>query len=298
MNDNDNDNDNDQNHAGDDAAAPVWFITGCSTGFGRELALAVLARGWRVVMTARRPEQLEGIAAGHEARALALKLDVTSRAEVAAAVAAALERFGRIDVLVNNAGYGYVSAIEEGDDAQVRAQFETNVFGLIDLTKAVLPAMRARRRGHIVNFSSIGGLVGFAATGYYHATKFAVEGLSESLAVECKPLGIGVTIVEPGPFRTDWAGRSIVESATVIDDYAATAGQRRIQTRERSGKQAGDPVRGAAAVIAAVTAASPPLRLLLGAPAFAAASAKLDAMRANFEAWKETTLGADFPEAS
>jgi NAD(P)-dependent dehydrogenase (short-subunit alcohol dehydrogenase family) len=295
---NDNDNDNDQNHAGDDAAAPVWFITGCSTGFGRELALAALARGWRVVMTARRPEQLGGIAAGHEARALALKLDVTSRAEVAAAVAAALERFGRIDVLVNNAGYGYVSAIEEGDDAQVRAQFETNVFGLIDLTKAVLPAMRAQRRGHIVNFSSIGGLVGFAATGYYHATKFAVEGLSESLAVECKPLGIGVTIVEPGPFRTDWAGRSIVESAKVIDDYAATAGQRRIQTRERSGKQVGDPVRGAAAVIAAVTAASPPLRLLLGAPAFAAASAKLDAMRANFEVWKETTLGADFPEAS
>ncbi len=280
----------------DDNQLPVWFITGCSTGFGHALAKAVLARGWRAVVSARRPEQLHELIAGSEARAIAVQLDVTDAQQIAAAVAQAQARFSRIDVLVNNAGYGYVAAIEEGEDAQIRDQFETNVFGLIALTRAVLPGMRARRSGHVVNFSSIGGLVGFAATGYYHATKFAVEGLSESLAVECKPLGIGVTLVEPGPFRTDWSGRSIVESKTVIDDYAATAGQRRIQTRERSGKQVGDPARGAEAVIAAVTAGNPPLRLLLGAPAFEMANAKLDALRANFAAWKDTTLGADFPE--
>jgi NAD(P)-dependent dehydrogenase (short-subunit alcohol dehydrogenase family) len=275
---------------------PVWFITGCSTGFGRELAKAVLARGWRAVVTARRPEQLKDLIHGHGERAIALRLDVTVHDEVVAAVAEAEQRFGRIDVLVNNAGYGYVAAVEEGQDEQVRAQFETNVFGLIDLIKQVLPGMRARRSGHIVNFSSIGGLMGFAATGYYHATKFAVEGLSESLAVEGAPLGIKVTIVEPGPFRTDWAGRSIIESPTVIEDYADTAGRRRIETRERSGNQVGDPVRGAEAVITAVSSERPPLRLLLGAPALNMARSKLDTMRANFEAWADVTLSADYPE--
>jgi NAD(P)-dependent dehydrogenase (short-subunit alcohol dehydrogenase family) len=276
---------------------PVWFITGCSTGFGRELAKAVIGRGWRAVVTARKPEQLQDLIEGSEDRAIALRLDVTAHEEVVAAVAEAEQRFGRIDVLVNNAGYGYVSAIEEGQDEQVRAQFETNVFGLIDLIKQVLPGMRARRDGHIVNFSSIGGLVGFAATGYYHATKFAVEGLSESLAVEGAPLGIKVTIVEPGPFRTDWAGRSIIESPTAIEDYADTAGRRRAETRERSGNQVGDPKRGAEAVISAVTSSQPPLRLLLGAPALKLARMKLDALRANFDAWEDVTLSADYAEA-
>ena len=275
---------------------PVWLITGCSTGFGRELTKAVLARGWRVAATARQLEQIQDLAAGHEDDVLTLKLDVTSTADVEAAVRDTEARFGAVDVLVNNAGYGYLAAIEEGDDRQIRDQFETNVFGLIALTKAVLPGMRARGRGHIVNFSSIGGLVSFAATGYYHATKYAVEGLSESLSVELAPLGLHVTIVEPGPFRTDWAGRSIIESPTTIDAYAETAGKRRTQTRERSGNQAGDPVRAAEAVIKAVTAEKPPLRLILGAPALELAYAKLDSLRANFDAWKETTLGADFPE--
>ncbi len=246
---------------------PVWFITGCSTGFGRELAKAVLERGWRVVATARRTEQLDDLLAGHGDRALKLRLDVTDHAEVVSSVKEAEARFGRIDVLVNNAGYGYLAAIEEGEDAAIRAQFETNVFGLADLIREALPGMRKRRSGNIVNYSSIGGLVSFGATGYYHASKYAVEGLSESLAVEVGPLGIHVTLVEPGPFRTDWAGRSIIESKTVIDDYAETAGARRKQTRERSGNQAGDPVRAAEAVITAVTAKEPPLRLLLGAPA-------------------------------
>jgi len=171
--------------------SPVWFITGCSTGFGKELARLVLARGWRAVVTARKPKQLRELVAGNE-NALALQLDVTKPFEINEAVEQAESKFGRIDVLVNNAGYGYLAAIEEGRDNEVRDMFETNFFGLVNLTNAVLPGMRARRSGHIINISSIGGLLSFAATGYYHATKFAVEGMSESLAIEVKPLGIKV----------------------------------------------------------------------------------------------------------
>lgn len=275
----------------------IWFITGCSTGFGRHLAEQVLERGERAVLTARHPAQIADLASRHGARALALPLDVTDEAMIAGAVANAEARFGAIDVLVNNAGYGYLSAIEEGEDAEVRRQFETNVFGLFSLTRRVLPGMRRRRRGHIVNFSSIGGLMAFAATGYYHATKFAVEGFSESLAAEVAPLGIKVTIVEPGLFRTDWAGRSLAESKTVIDDYAGTAGAHRAAARAYSGTQPGDPARGAAAVITAVEAEAPPLRLLLGSDAYALALGKLDAVRQNFEAWKDLTVSADFPPA-
>ena len=166
---------------------PVWLITGCSTGFGRELAKLVLARGWRAVVTARDASKVADIAEGHDDRVLVLPLDVTQPAQIAEAVAATKLKFGRIDALVNNAGYGYLAAIEEGEDEAVRAMFETNVFGLIDMTKAVLPVMRAQRSGLIVNVSSIGGLTSFAATGYYHGTKYAVEGISESLAIEVKP---------------------------------------------------------------------------------------------------------------
>ncbi|WP_454915975.1 oxidoreductase [Xanthobacter sediminis] len=275
----------------------IWFITGCTTGFGRHLAEQVLERGDRAVLTARHPAQLEDLAARYGARALVLPLDVTDEAMIAKAVADAEARFGRIDVLVNNAGYGYFSAIEEGEDAEVRRQFETNVFGLFSLTRHVLPGMRRHRAGHVVNFSSIGGLMAFAATGYYHATKFAVEGFSESLAAEVGPLGIKVTIVEPGRFRTDWAGRSMIESKTVIDDYAATAGARRAAAHAYSGTQPGDPARGAAAVITAVEAEAPPLRLLLGSDAYALALGRLDALRQNFEAWKDLTASADFPPA-
>src|SRR3984957_17206723 len=274
---------------------PVWLITGCSVGFGRELVRQVLDRGWRAVATARNPEQVQAVIAGHQDHALALPLDVTDKDAVARAVQAAEDKFGRIDVLVNNAGYGYLAAIEEGEDDEVRALFETNVFGLIAVTKAVLPGMRARKKGHIVNFSSIGGLVSFPTTGYYHATKYAVEGLSESLAQEVSPLGIKVLIVEPGPFRTDWAGRSIKQSKTRLSDYEQTAGKRRAETEARSGKQAGDPVRGAEAIIKAVEAKDTPLRLLLGKPALDLAYRKLEMQKANFDAWAETTLGADFP---
>ena len=276
---------------------PVWLITGCSTGFGRELAKLVLARGWRAVVTARNASQVADIADGHGDRALVLPLDVTNIGQVHRTVAEATARFGRIDVLVNNAGYGYLSAVEEGEDDAVRAMFETNVFGLVDMTKAVLPTMRQQGNGLIVNVSSIGGLTSFAGTGYYHATKYAVEGLSESLAVEVKPLGIGVLIVEPGPFRTNWAGPSIKQSATRIDAYAATAGERRKQTAARSGHQAGDPVRAAQAIIDAALADTPPLRLVLGKIALELARKKLDFLRADFDAWEATTLGADFPTA-
>ncbi|UFW64360.1 oxidoreductase [Rhizobium laguerreae] len=274
---------------------PIWFITGASSGLGRALAEAVLARGWRAAMTARRPETLANLTAEHGDRALALALDVTDSNAVAGAVHDAETHFGAIDVLVNNAGYGYLSAIEEGDDAEIRAQFETNVFGLLAVTKQVLPGMRRRRRGHIVNVSSLGGLVAFAATGYYHATKFAVEALSESLFHEVKPLGIDVTILEPAAFRTDWAGRSMVESSTIIEDYAETSGKRRRATRSISGNQPGDPARAATAIISAFEADAPPLRLLLGAPALKIARERLDALRANFDAWAETSLSADFP---
>jgi NAD(P)-dependent dehydrogenase (short-subunit alcohol dehydrogenase family) len=276
--------------------SPVWFITGCSTGFGKELARLVLDQGWRAVVTARHLDRLTGLASGHEENALAVQLDVTDRAQIALAVRQAEEKFGCIDVLVNNAGYGYLAAMEEGEDEQIRAMFETNFFGLVAMTNAVLPGMRQRRSGHIVNFSSIGGLVSFAATGYYHATKYAVEGLSESLSIELAPLGIKVLIVEPGPFRTDWAGRSLLESETVINDYDSTAGERRRQTHERSGKQQGDPVRAGKAIIDAVGSQNPPLHLLLGKPALEMGYRKLEALKKDFDSWRQTTLGADYPE--
>ena len=279
-----------------ESETPVWLITGCSTGFGRELAKLVLAHGWRAVVTARDPGKIADLVEGHEDRALALALDVDHRAQIDSVVQQSEARFGAIDVLVNNAGYGYLAAVEEGEEQEVRAMFETNVFGLIAATQAVLPGMRQRRRGHIVNISSIGGLVSFPATGFYHATKYAVEGLSESLAQEVAPLGIKVTIVEPGPFRTDWAGRSIKQSATRIADYDQTAGERREQTEARSGNQPGDPVRAAEAIIAVVQSTTPPLRLVLGKPALGLARRKLDALKRDFDTWESTTLGADFNE--
>jgi NAD(P)-dependent dehydrogenase (short-subunit alcohol dehydrogenase family) len=274
---------------------PVWLITGCSTGFGRELAKLVLARGWRAVVTARDVSKVADIAEAYGDQALALPLDVTRHAQIMDVVAKAKQKFGCIDALVNNAGYGYLAAIEEGEDDAVRAMFETNVFGLIDMTKAVLPVMREQGSGLIVNVSSIGGLMSFAATGYYHGTKYAVEGISESLALEVRPLGIDVMIVEPGPFRTNWAGPSIKQSATQIDAYAATAGERRKQTAARSGNQAGDPVRAAQAIIDAALSEKPPLRLLLGKMALELARKKLDLMRKDFDTWETVTIGADFP---
>ncbi len=273
--------------------APVWLITGCSTGFGRELVRAVVQHGHRAVATARNPASLDEFA-GNPA-VLTAALDVARLQDITDAVREAERRFGRIDVLVNNAGYGYLAAVEEGEDDEVRAMFEANVFGLVNVTKAVLPGMRARRRGHIVNISSMGGLIGFPGIGYYNATKFAVEGLSEALAKECAPLGIRVTVVEPGPFRTDWGGRSLKVPKSSIPDYAETAGARRATIQGYSGQQPGDPVRAAAAIIATVEAPTPPLHLLLGRVAYDAVAAKFKAFADEMEAWREVSLGADFP---
>lgn len=223
---------------------PVWLITGCSTGFGRELAQLILQRGWNAVITARKPGEVQDLAQGYTDTALVLPLDVTDKAQVASAISQAHEKFGKIDVLVNNAGYGYFTSIEEGEEDKIRAQFETNFFGLVNVTQAVLPGMRAQKSGTIINFSSIGGLAAFIATGFYHATKFAVEGLSESLSKEVGPLGIKVLLVEPGPFRTDWAGRSPIRTPVQIEDYQETVGQRIKASQDSSGKQKGDPVRG------------------------------------------------------
>ena len=276
----------------------VWFITGCSTGFGREIARVILERGGRAVVTARDAVRVEDIAAEFPDHALALALDVTQPAQVADSVKHAEAKFGAIDVLVNNAGYGYMAAIEEGEDDEVRAQFEANVFGLIAMTKAVLPGMRARGRGHIVNLSSQGGLVGFPGVGYYNASKFAVEGLSEALAGEIRPLGLGVTIVEPGPFRTDWAGRSLRMPKHDMEAYADTAGKRRRQINGYSGSQQGDPVRAAHAIVDAVESPEPPLHLLLGKMALDVVRGKLAAMGAEFDKWESASLGADFPAGS
>ena len=274
---------------------PVWFITGCSTGFGLELARQAIAAGHRTVITARDPSTLDAHAAADNV--LVLKLDVTEPDQVSAAIAAAQIRFGGIDVLVNNAGIGYFAAIEEGEAEEVRKMFEVNVFGLTRMVQGVLPGMRQRRRGCIVNVASIGGLRGFPALGQYNATKFAVEGLSEALRLEVEPLGIHVMVVEPSGFRTDWAGRSAQESDQQIDDYKATAGQVRNAVRESSGKQPGDPVRAVKAILQAVGSGHPPHHLLLGNDAFEGAMAKVEELRVVFAAGEAVARAADFPKS-
>lgn len=273
----------------------VWFITGASTGFGRLLSERVLALGGDVVATARKPETLTELEAGNPAHVQALKLDVTDTTQIKGAVRDALARFGHIDVLVNNAGYGLTGAFEEVSDAEVKQLFDTNVFGLIHVTKAVLPHLRERRAGHIVNLSSVGGLIGLPGWSMYNATKFAVEGMSEALAAELEPLGISVTIIEPGPFRTDFLGRSGVEAKAVIPDYAASAGKTREYFRSQGGKQPGDPAKAVEAIIAAVSAPKPPRHLLLGKLAAFRFRQKIEDWQKEMAEWEQTTEGADFP---
>ncbi len=273
----------------------TWFITGCSTGFGRELAKAVLAHGWRAAITARNPDTVADIVATSTGRAVALALDVMQPNQIAAAVRQAESRVGPIEVLVNNAGYGYQASVEEGEDAAVRTLFETNFFGLAALTRAVLPAMRQRRRGTIVNVSSVAGFIGFPGSGYYAATKHAVEGLSDSLAKEVGPLGIRVICVEPGPFRTDFAGRSLRQRLSKFPEYESTVNVRLRQLASRSGTQPGDPVRAAEAIIAAVQSDTPPRHLVLGAVGFENIRKTLVETLAGIDAWKNTSLGTDYP---
>jgi NAD(P)-dependent dehydrogenase (short-subunit alcohol dehydrogenase family) len=273
----------------------VWFITGCSTGFGKELAKLVLSNGYRAVVTSRNISDVRDIVNNYPDTSIAVQLDVTKPAEIKASVQQAMKTFGRIDVLVNNAGIGYFGAIEESEDMEVRRMFEINFFGLANVSKEVLPILRKQRSGHIVNISSIRGLVAFPAVGFYNATKFAVMGYSEALAKETAHLGIKVTIVAPSGFRTDWAGRSANNSPIEIDDYAETAGANKNNIRGYSGNQPGDPVRAAKAIVAAVESENPPLRLLLGAAALKGARNKISELQKDFDTWESTTTGADFP---
>ncbi len=272
----------------------VWLITGCSTGLGRALAREALASGYRVVATARDPSALAGIVEDQAGAAFAAALDVTKPDQVRAAIEAAESRFGAIDVLVNNAGYGYVAAIEEGEDPDVRAMFETNVFGSLNMIKAALPGMRARGRGHIVNVSSVGGLTTFPAVGFYHMAKFAVEGLSETLAKEAAPFGVGVTVVEPGAFRTEFRGRSLKQSNIRLSAYAATAGKARDNILAGHGKQQGDPTLGARAIITALEAEQPPLHLVLGGDALDLVRKKITDLQHDLDTWEKLTRSTDF----
>ncbi|MDT5117410.1 MAG: hypothetical protein QOE30_3149 [Mycobacterium sp.] len=272
---------------------PTWLITGCSTGLGRALAEAVIGAGHNAVVTARDATKVADLADAAPDRVLPIALDVTRPDQVGSAVQQAQERFGGVDVLVNNAGYGYRAAVEEGDDAEVRTLFETHFFGAVALIKAVLPGMRARRSGAIVNISSIGATVTPVGSGYYAAAKAAVEGMSGALRGELAPLGISVTVVEPGAFRTDFAGRSLVQSAAAIDDYAATAGQRRKENDTMDGNQAGDPAKAGAAIVTAVESSEPPAFLLLGPDALALYRYTADARTSEIAKWEELTSGTN-----
>lgn len=274
-----------------------WFITGASSGFGRLLTEYLLSIGATVVATARHTDRLEELAKRYPAQLFLETVDVTKPGTIQRAAADALAEVGHIDVLVNNAGYGVTGAVEEVSEEEYMPMFETNLFGLINMTKALLPQFRERQSGFIVNFSSIGGLIGGPGWGYYNASKFAVEGLSEALAGELAPLGVHVMLVEPGPFRTDFLGRSGVLAKERISDYEPTAGKAREYFRTQAGKQPGDPQRAVEAVVAAVSAINPPKHLLLGKSALTRFRKHLQEWNAELDRWEETTLGADYPEA-
>ncbi len=274
----------------------TWLITGCSTGLGRALAQAVLEHGQNAVVTARDVSKVQDLADAYPDTALAVALDVTDDTQVNAAVSAAGGRFGAIDVLVNNAGYGYRAAVEEGDDYDVRQLFDTHVFGTVRTVKAVLPQMRARRSGTIVNFSSIGARISPEGSGYYSAVKAAIEALTLSLRKEVAPLGINAMVVEPGGFRTDFAGRSLMQTAKPIADYADTAGKRRKEHDTVHGTQPGDPAKAAAALIKAVESDNPPYMLLLGNDASNAFRAALDSLRREVDNWEQVSRSTDFSD--
>lgn len=271
-----------------------WFITGAGRGLGVDIARAALAAGHAVVATGRHPEAVRAALGPEHERLLVLGLDVTDAAQAPLAVAAAEGRFGGIDVLVNNAGYGHVGFFEETTEADARAQFDSNVFGLMNVTRAVLPSMRKARAGHVFNLSSLAGLRGNMFASLYSASKFAVEGLSESLAEELAPFGIRVTIVEPGPFRTDFlTARSLRVGAATLPDYDDMRARMLAAFEARNGKQAGDPARLARAMVEMAGSATPPLRFLAGSQAFDMGVPKLDEMRKDITAWEAASRATD-----
>jgi NAD(P)-dependent dehydrogenase (short-subunit alcohol dehydrogenase family) len=272
----------------------VWFITGASRGIGALIAEAALADGNAVVAAGRNVKAIiERL--GESPALLPVALDVTDEAQAKAAVHAAVEKFGRIDVLINNAGFGLLGAVEESADMDVRRMYDTNVFGLLNVTRAVLPTMRANRSGHVINISSIGGYRGAAGFGVYSSTKFAVEGITEAMHDELKPLGIHATVVEPGYFRTDFLdGSSLVVAPDVIDDYDETSGAVRRIATQMNHNQPGDPKKLAAAMVTLVDAPNPPLRLPLGTDTLAAIAAKNAWVTQETEAWKTLSASTDF----
>jgi len=272
----------------------TWLITGCSSGLGRSLAQAVLEAGYNVVVTARNPRVLESLISPFPQTSVAATLDVTKADQVAGAVKLAEQRFGGVDVLVNNAGHGYRGAVEEGDEKEVADLFAANFFGAVSLIKAVLPGMRARRAGTIMNVSSIAGRLALPGSAYYSATKFAIEGMSDALRKEVGPLGIRVVVVDPGAFRTDFAGRSLEQAKTAIADYADTAGPRRKENDKTDGTQPGDPARAARVLIKVVEGNTAPFRILLGSDAVRIVNAELEAQRREIEDWKELSISTDF----
>lgn len=277
-------------------APKVWLITGCSTGFGRALAEAVLKKGDSLLATARKPEQLRALIDHYPETAKAVRLDVTLSQDVQAAVDAAIVTFGRIDVLVNNAGYGLIGALEEVSDADIRQQFEINFFGALRLMRAVLPLMRQQGSGHIVNLSSAAGFVGFGGSSIYCGTKFALEGTSEALAKEVKSFGIKVTLIEPGAFRTDFNGRSLAAAKQPIHAYAPVSGTSLQWFKEIDGKQPGNPAKGAQAIIQAVESPNPPMRLALGTDAMSLIQEKLESVKTDLDAWQQVTVSTDYTD--
>jgi short-subunit dehydrogenase len=275
----------------------VWFITGTSGGFGRLLAEEVLKRGERVIATARDLSKIADLEKQFPRAARVFQLDVTKPGEISSVAQKAIAAFGQIDVLVNNAGYGLCGAIEEASEDEFDPMFQTNLYGLIRTTRAFLPHFRQRRCGHILNLSSIAGLSAGAGWGFYSTTKFAVEGFSEALAAELKPLGVHVTIIEPGPFRTEFLGRSGKTAQRELPEYVATAGKARDYYRTQSGKQAGDPQKGIEAMIAVVDSPEPPLRLLLGKNALTRLRNKLSLWQKEIATWEGVTTSVDYPEA-
>lgn len=272
----------------------TWLITGCSSGLGRQLAEAVAARGDRLVATARSTDGLKSLCERYPGTVRSISLDVTRAGDAAKAVALAESAFESLDVLVNNAGFGFIGAIEEAEPEEYRPMFEVNVFGLIEMTRAALPALRKRAGARIVNLSSGAGIAGSAGFGFYNATKFAVEGLSEALAEELRPLGVDVIIVEPGPFRTEFLGRSMITAAREITAYAETVPARRLYRQTDNGRQAGDPVKAVAVMLQAVDAEHPPLHLPLGPRAHAIAEQKLASFHADIAGWRDISIATDF----
>lgn len=275
-------------------ATNVWLITGSSSGFGRALAEAVLAHGDRVIATARNPENLSDLVQQYPDTAKAVALDITDSQQVQMALQQAQDAFGRIDILVNNAGYGLIGALEEVSEEQIRRNFETNVFGTIAMIRAILPVMRQQGDGRIVNMSAIAGFTNELGFSIYGGAKFALEGISEALKGEVAPFGIKVTLVEPGPFRTDFIGRSLDRAEPAMPEYEPTVGKFLDFLNQIEGQQPGDPVKAANAIIQMVESENPPMRLFLGKYAYGKVNEKIEALTQELEAWKSVGIATDF----